>query len=279
MNNYYGRPVLKEPVWKWYIPAYFFTGGLAAGSSVLALGGRLTGRRRSAQRARAVSVAALATSAAFLVADLGRPSRFANMLRVAKPSSPMSVGSWLLAAYGPATGLAWLTRGALPADLTAAALAPAVATYTGALLAATAVPAWRDAHAELPFLFAAGAAASAGGMGVLLAPADEAGPARRLAVIGAVGELAAASRIEHRGPNHGGPNGGGPTRGDASREGRAGRFSAAAQSLTAVGAALVLAGRRRRAVSAVGGALLLGGAAAQRFAVFHAGVQSTRVTP
>lgn len=264
MSSYYGRPVLKEPVWKWYVPAYFFTGGLSAGSSVLALGGRLTGRRRSAQRARAASVAAMAASAAFLVADLGRPSRFANMLRVAKPSSPMSVGSWLLAAYGPATGLAWLTRGALPADMVAAALAPAVATYTGALLAATAAPAWHDAHAELPFLFAAGAAASAGGLGVLLAPPGEAGPARRLAVIGAMGEMAAASRIEHHGPY---------------REGRAGRLSAASHSLTAAGAALVLIGRRRRAVAAVGGALLLGGAAAQRFAVFHAGVQSTRATP
>lgn len=263
-SGYYGRPVLKEPVWKWYIPAYFFTGGLAAGSSVLALGGRLTGRRRLAQRSRTASVAAMAASAVLLVEDLGRPGRFANMLRVAKPSSPMSVGSWLLAVYGPATGLAWLTGGrALPADLAAAALAPAVATYTGALVATTAVPAWRDAHAELPFLFAASAAASAGGLGLVLAPADEAAPARRLALIGAVAELAAASRVERHGPY---------------REGTAGHLSTAARSITAAGAALVLVSRRHRPVAALGGLCLLGGAAAERFAVFHAGVQSSRAS-
>jgi hypothetical protein len=248
-------------VWKWYVPAYFFTGGLAAGSSVLALGGRFTGRATLAQRSRAVSVAAMASSAGLLVADLGRPSRFANMLRVARPSSPMSVGSWLLAAYGPATGLAWLSRGALCADLAAAALAPAVATYTGALLATTAVPAWRDAYEELPLLFAASAAAGAGGAGTILAPAAQAGPARRMAVMGAAAELVAASRIEQRGPY---------------REGTAGRLTVAARSLTLAGAALVTVGRRHRAVSALGGLSLLGGALAQRFAVFHAGLQSAR---
>ena len=259
--SYYGRPVLKEPVWKWYIPAYFFTGGLAAGSSVLALGGRLTKRPVLAQRCRSVSVAAMAASAAFLVEDLGRPARFANMLRVAKPSSPMSVGSWLLAAYGPASGLAWISRGALAADVAAAALAPAVATYTGALVATTAVPAWRDAYVELPLVFAASAAASAGGMGLLVAPVDEAGPARRLALLGAVGELVAAPRLDEHGPY---------------AMGRAGRLSWWARSLTAAGAACALGGRRRRAVSAVGGALLLAGAATERFAVFRAGVQSAR---
>ena len=38
--------------------------------------------------------------------DLGKPSRFVNMLRVAKPTSPMSVGTWILSLYGPAAGLA-----------------------------------------------------------------------------------------------------------------------------------------------------------------------------
>jgi polysulfide reductase-like protein len=261
--SYYGRPVLKEPVWRWYIPAYLFTGGLAAGSSVLALGWRLTGRAEPAQRSRTVSVAAMGASTAFLVADLGRPARFANMLRVAKPSSPMSVGSWLLAAYGPATGLAWMTRGALPADVAAATLAPAVATYTGALLATTAVPAWRDAHAELPLLFAASAMASAGGIGLVLSAVDDAGPARRMAIMGALGELMAAPRVKEHGPY---------------REGSAGRSSSAARALTAAGGALVLLSRRRRSVSGLGGVLIVGGAVIQRFAVFRAGVQSARTS-
>ena len=36
-KSYYGRPVLKEPVWKPEIPWYFFTGGVAGGSSALSL--------------------------------------------------------------------------------------------------------------------------------------------------------------------------------------------------------------------------------------------------
>ena len=34
-----------------------------------------------------------------LVLDLGDPLRFHHMLRVFKPSSPMSLGTWSLAAY------------------------------------------------------------------------------------------------------------------------------------------------------------------------------------
>ena len=132
-----------------------------------------------------------------LVHDLGRPSRFVNMLRVAKPTSPMSVGTWILTLYGPAAGLAGaaefadrlplprplrrLVRGlARPAGFAAAATAPAVASYTAVLLADTATPSWHAARRELPFVFVGSAAAAAGGLGLLAAPADEAGPARRL---------------------------------------------------------------------------------------------------
>src|SRR3954471_18257829 len=106
----------------------------------------------------------------FLVADLGRPERFHHMLRVAKPSSPMSMGTWILSAYGPGAGVAavaelmpkrlaatrlgrlvkWVAR---PAGLWAAATAPGVASYTAVLLSQTAVPAWREAHPYLPFVF------------------------------------------------------------------------------------------------------------------------------
>ena len=251
--SYYGRPVLKRPVWKWLIPAYFFTGGLAAGSSLLALGARLTGRRRLARRARVTSLAAMTASAAFLVEDLGRPERFLNMLRVVRPTSPMSVGSWVLAAYGPAVGLSAVRRdGWLPTDVVAAGLAPAVATYTGVLLADTAVPAWRDARRTLPLLFASGAAASAGGVGVLLAPAEESGPARRLALAGAAGELALGERYS---------------------EGKAHAYATWTKRLTVAGVACMAIGGPR--LRRVGGALLAAGAATERFAVFHAGVQST----
>ncbi|HEX2038777.1 MAG TPA: NrfD/PsrC family molybdoenzyme membrane anchor subunit [Acidimicrobiales bacterium] len=262
--SYYGRPVLKRPVWKWLIPAYFFTGGVAAGSSLLAFGARRTGRRRLARRARLTSLAAITASAGFLVEDLGRPERFANMLRVVRPTSPMSVGSWVLAAYGPAVGLAAVRRdGVAAADTAAAVLAPVVATYTGVLLADTAVPAWRDARGTLPLLFASGAAASAGGLAVVLAPSEESGPARRLALVGAAAEVAASGAMKR---------GLGPV-GAVYDEGRAHAFAVAARRLTLAGMACTgLGGRRLRRA---GGLLLAAGAAAERFAVFHAGVQST----
>ena len=105
-GGYYGRPVLKAPVWKAYIPLYFFTGGLAGASSTLALAAAGAGNRRLARSALLTAFAGVAVSGPLLVADLGRPARFMGMLRVAKPTSPMSVGSWVLAAFGPASSVA-----------------------------------------------------------------------------------------------------------------------------------------------------------------------------
>jgi formate-dependent nitrite reductase membrane component NrfD len=274
VQTYYDRPVLKAPVWKArYIPTYFFTGGLAAGSSLLALGAELTGRRRLARRSRLVAAAAAAGSGGLLVADLGRPERFHHMLRVAKPTSPMSVGSWLLVGYGPAAGVAAATDllGVLPrlsrsAGMAAAALAPAVASYTGVLVADTAVPAWHDARRELPFLFAAGAAASAGGLGVLLAPAAEAGPARRMALAGAVGEVAAAQVMEGHLGELAAPY----------RSGPAARLAKAAQALTVTGAAVLAVAGRHQRLGRAGAALVVAGAAVERLAVFGAGMESAR---
>ena len=149
-----------------------------------------------------------------LVHDLGRPERFFNMLRVFKPTSPMSVGTWILTAYGPGRVVAGaaevarllplgfgrlgrlLDRARPPAGLAAAALAPAVASYTAVLLTDTSTPAWHDAHRELPFVFVASARPPPGGLGMICAPLAEAGPARRLAVIGAAVELVVEHRME-----------------------------------------------------------------------------------
>ncbi|MDQ1369415.1 MAG: hypothetical protein QOF20_1768, partial [Acidimicrobiaceae bacterium] len=109
-TSYYGLPILNAPVWHSPdIPGYLFLGGLAGASSVLAAGAHVTGRRDLAMRSKVVATGAIGLSAAALVHDLGRPSRFYNMLRVLKPSSPMSVGSWLLAVYGPAAAVAGAT--------------------------------------------------------------------------------------------------------------------------------------------------------------------------
>ena len=105
-RSYYGRQILKTPAWEDKIAYYFFAGGLSGGCALLAAGADLTGRPALRRGSRVGGLAALAAGAYFLVADLGRPERFHHMLRVAKPTSPMSMGTWLLTAYGPALGLA-----------------------------------------------------------------------------------------------------------------------------------------------------------------------------
>ncbi|WBB80775.1 polysulfide reductase NrfD [Micromonospora sp. WMMD882] len=285
-TSYYGRPVLKPPVWRWDIAAYLFTGGLAAGSSLVAAGGQVTGRPALRRAGRLTSLAAVGASTYFLINDLGRPARFHHMLRVAKVTSPMSVGTWILSVFGPAAAVAavaeaapllpgrgvWgLGRRALPpaggaAGLVAAVAAPALATYTGVLLADTAVPSWHEAYRELPVLFAGSALASGAGVGLLAASPGEAGPVRRLAVAGAAMELWAARRVEH----------GLGLVSEPYATGRPGRLLRAARVLTAVGAVGAVGGRRSRVVSAVSGAALVAAAVCARFGIFHGGVASAR---
>ena len=292
LADYYGRPVVKPPVWKEDIAYYFFLGGLAAGASLLAAGAERTGRPTLRRRARISSVGALGLGTVFLVRDLGRPERFHHMLRVAKPTSPMSVGTWVLSAFGAAAGIASasevapaLGRRAIPrgarrraravADveaagrlggLAAAALAPAVASYTAVLISDTAVPAWNEPRAVLPFVFTAGAALSAGGLGMIVAPTSEAGPARRLARYGALGELVTSQIMEQR------PS----IAAEPYRTGDARRILLRARALTATGLlGAATLGRTNRAVAAVSGAALMAGALCERIGVFHAGVAST----
>ncbi|MCV7220791.1 NrfD/PsrC family molybdoenzyme membrane anchor subunit [Mycolicibacterium elephantis] len=281
-RSYYGKQILKTPVWNWMIAAYLFTGGLSAGSAMLAAGADLTGLPGLRRVSRIGSLLSVLASLYFLIADLGRPERFHHMLRVAKPSSPMSVGTWILSAYGPGSGVAavaevmpkrlrrtWLgrlvSRSARPAGLWAAATAPGVASYTAVLLSQTAVPAWREAHPYLPFVFTGSAAASGGGLGMLLAQPAETGPARRMAVVGAALEVTASRVMEQRiGLSA-----------EAYTTGRVHRLRQLSEALTVGGAVGAVLGRRR-AVTAVSGAALLVGSALQRFAVFEAGVESIR---
>nr|WP_231336232.1 NrfD/PsrC family molybdoenzyme membrane anchor subunit [Actinomadura graeca] len=272
-TSYYGKPILNPPTWKALdIAGYFFLGGLAGAGSVLAAGAQLTGRPATARALKTSSLVAIGGSTAALVHDLGRPARFHHMLRVMKPTSPMSVGSWLLAAYGPAAGAAAVLdvtrlfpRLGTAATAGAAVLGPAVAAYTAVLAADTAVPAWHEAHRELPFVFAGSATAAASGMALLTSPVAETGPLRSAAVFGAALEAGAARLMRRRlgmiGENY--------------EEGRAGRLMRAAEVLGAAGAAgaALLAGRSR-AAAALSGAALLTASACTRFGVFYAGVRS-----
>nr|WP_203705873.1 NrfD/PsrC family molybdoenzyme membrane anchor subunit [Asanoa iriomotensis] len=280
-RSYYGRPVIKPPVWTHDVAAYLFTGGLAAGAALVAAGADLTGRPALRVTGRVTALAALGASGYLLVKDLGRPERFLNMLRVAKPTSPMSMGTWIFSAFSAAAGVAaaaevapWLPRDgavglaarALPAagrvgGLAAAATAPALATYTAVLFSDTANPAWHAAYPRLPFVFAGSALASGGAAGMIGAPVREAGPARALAVAGAALELTATHGVEHRMGLLSEPY----------RIGKAGRLLRAARLLTAAGAAGALLGARSRVVSTLAGAALLAGSVATRFGVFEAG--------
>jgi formate-dependent nitrite reductase membrane component NrfD len=287
-TSYYGRPVVKPSPWENDIPAYLFLGGLAAGSSLLGAGADLTGRPALRTTGRIGAITSISLSFVALVHDLGKPSRFVNMLRVAKLTSPMSVGTWILTAYGTLAGLAGAAElagrvGALPAPLRTPArllaasgraaglgaglVAPAVASYTAVLLSDTATPSWHEAYRELPFVFVGSASAASGGLGMIGAPVHEAGPARRLAVGGALLELAAEHRMEQSmgitaEPLH---------------QGRAGTLMRASKVLTVAGATgAALLGRRSRVAALLSGAALVAGSACTRFAVFEAGQASAR---
>jgi formate-dependent nitrite reductase membrane component NrfD len=269
MSDYYGQPVIKEPIWKSEIAWYLFTGGLAGASAGLA---QLAGDETLERRAWAVALAGVGVSPVLLIADLGVPARFYNMLRVVKVTSPMSVGTWILSASGAAIGAsalhAWtgrLPRLARVSRPAAAALGMPLSTYTAALIAQTAVPAWHGARRELPVVFAAGAALSAGAAATALTPVASAGPARRLTVLGAAAEVAGMAFMEQRLGEVGEPY----------STGRAGTFKRAANALIGAGTLAVAGwGRRSRTAAVAGGALALAGAACERFAIFHAGQQS-----
>jgi hypothetical protein len=111
-SGYYGLPLLKEPVWTWEVPVYFFVGGAAGAASLIAAVARWVARDSALERdARWLSVVGGAVvSPALLIADLGRPARFLYMLRVIKPQSPMSAGVWTLVAFSVASVKAGATR-------------------------------------------------------------------------------------------------------------------------------------------------------------------------
>ncbi|ROT29519.1 NrfD/PsrC family molybdoenzyme membrane anchor subunit [Micromonospora sp. HM5-17] len=283
--SYYGRPILKAPVWRHDIPAYLFCGGLAAGTALLAAGGDLTGRVVLRRANRLVALGAVGAGVYFLINDLGRPARFHHMLRMVKPTSPLSIGTWILAGFGPAAGVAAvselapvLPRHGIPglvgrlmppvgraAGLVSAAAAPALATYTGVLLANTAVPSWHDAYPHLPAMFAGSALVAGGGAALLTAPTGQADPARRLVVAGAVLERLAEYRVRRMGLTA-----------EPYRRGPGGRLLAAGRLLLAAGTAGALLGRRSRTVSALSGVALLAASVLTRFGVFEAGIASAR---
>ncbi|MGY1635466.1 NrfD/PsrC family molybdoenzyme membrane anchor subunit [Geodermatophilus sp. SYSU D00742] len=273
-SSYYGRQIVKTPVWKSPdVPLYLFLGGAAGSSSILGAIADLTDRPQLTRVTRLVSGGGAIASVVFLIHDLGRPERFLHMLRVLKPTSPLSVGTYILSPFSAAAGataavelLGWFPRLKRFGGAVAAVFGGPLASYTGVLLANTAVPSWHAAHTQLPYLFGASGMAAGGGIAMALSPVAEAGPARKMAVAGAVVELAVTHRVEN---DHGIVS-------EPYHEGRPGALMRAAKACTAAGAALTVVAGRRRLGAVASGVLLAAGSLLTRFGVFEAGIASTK---
>jgi formate-dependent nitrite reductase membrane component NrfD len=313
--TYYDRPLIKEPVWLWSVPLYFYTGGTAGAAAVLGGAAQLTGNRHLVRRCRWVAAVGTAASSLLLIHDLGRPERFLNMLRVVRPTSPMSIGSWVLAGAGGATmGSAllsrrqgWLGRVGDIAGLGGALLGLPLAGYTAVLLANTAVPLWQSAGRAMPPLFAASAVSGAasflellewvsglhGGrrrrrLGVRATGSDssrseEANASRAVQIFGLAGKtvdlvsMVAVERETSRVEIVGQPL----------REGVSGALWQSAKLLTGASLGLSVASlfvkggsrrqeSRRSSLRVASAVLGTAGALALRFGVFHAGKASAR---
>jgi hypothetical protein len=161
-------PMIHAPVWTWQVPLYFWFGGMSAGASFVGLACDLAGDEKSARIARGVALAAVLPAPPLLIADLGRPARFLNMLRIFKPRSPMSTGSWALMAFSSALAAAvgadllGRRREARAINAGAAVVGGYFGSYTGILLASTAVPVWARSRLFLgPIFVCTGAATGA----------------------------------------------------------------------------------------------------------------------
>jgi polysulfide reductase-like protein len=278
--GYYGQPIVKPPVWTWQVGLYLFVGGTAGMSGVLAFAALLTGQPLDFVRiALAIALAGAVISPGLLIWDLGRPARFLHMLRVFKWRSAMSMGVWTLAAFSIFAGMAflvvagfdrpadtgvplWPLRGAVVVLVAATALLGAVlATYTGVLLGATAIPAWSAHHVLLPFHFGVVGLGSAAAVMELLG--------FRLTPLNAIGLFAAAVEtgigalieLSRRGPTA-----------PALHEGTAGLLLRAAALLTGPVAFLL----RIAGLATIAGACFLAGAIASRYGWIQAGRFSAR---
>jgi hypothetical protein len=203
-------PVMHAPVWTWEVPLYFWTGGMAAGASFVALACDISGDEDAAAIARKVALGALAPSPVLLILDLGRPLRFYNMLRIVKLRSPMSMGAWALTVFGnlaaAAVGADLLGRRRAAQRLGAATalVGGYLGSYTGVLLASTAVPLWARSRLFLgPIFVTTATATGAAACRLVLSAAgyDREHPTRRAlghVEIAAMGTELALSSVNER---------------------------------------------------------------------------------
>lgn len=290
-DSYYGRNVVKAPPWGPQIPTYLFFGGLAGGSQLLATGAYLAGNKPLQRITRLTTAVGVTVSGLCLIEDLGRPERFYNMMRVAKLSSPMSVGTWVLSGFSAgAMPLAALEAARMlpnlplpkvsgpivkaldvaeaPSVAAGALFAGPLAAYTSVLLTNTSMPTWAAGYKYLPFVFTGSACAASGGNAMVWTPVKHAAPARRLAVLGAAADLVALHKLEQHLDDEGVA--------EPLHTGTPGKLNKASMALNIAGIATTVAFGRTRVGSIVAGAAFAAGSACTRFAVFGAGMNSAK---
>lgn len=275
--TYYDRPVLKAPVWSWEIPLYYFTGGTAGACLVLGAAAQLDRAgelNRVIRRCHWAGIIGSSISAALLIDDLGMPSRFLNMLRVFRPTSPMNVGTWILSGAAPTASTAglllrragflrWMGEGF---GFASGVFGLGLATYTGVLVGNTAIPLWQSSRRILPLLFGASAVASAGSLLELLSESpQERRITRTFGTIGRAAELAAAVAMEKHAARV-------PQVARPLRSGLSGFLWKAATVLTAASLVTSLLPRTSRKKRVVAGVLGTAGSLVLRYAVHTAGV-------
>jgi len=278
-QTYYDRPVLKKPVWVWAVPVYLYLGSTTGAALVLGAATQLVDRRPSplVRRCRWIGAAGTMLGTACLIYDLGRRERFLNMLRVFRPTSPMNMGSWILAAAGSLSSVAAAgssTRGRFQhfsgaAGLLAGIVGLPLAGYTGVLLANSAIPIWQESRRTLPVLFiASGMAAAGSALELLDLPKRERNMARTFGNIGQAAEIAATVALQREVSSAAAEIARPFNRGVSSLLWRA------AQALGTIGLVLSLwpgDGRRRRIAAGICGTA---GALSLRFGILQAGRSS-----
>src|SRR5205085_2893623 len=233
------------------------------------------GLRGLVERCRWIAAAGTAAGSALLIYDLGRPARFMNMLRVFRPTSPMNLGSWVLAASsGLAGASAVLGEGSLGtvgdvAALGAGALGIPLAGYTSVLLSNTAVPVWLQIRRSLPALFYSSAASTAASVLETMRLSErEHAIVERFGLLGKVAELVSSVAVERQASEI-------ETVGKALTEGLAGSLMLAGRALTG-GSAIVSVFAKGRRTRIASGMMGVAGALAIRLGVFQAGKASAR---
>jgi formate-dependent nitrite reductase membrane component NrfD len=280
-TTYYELPAIKEPVWIWAVPAYFYAGGAAGAAAALGATAQVLDPRRLhslVAGCRRIAAAGTAAGTVLLIMDLGRPARFLNMLRVFRPTSPLSIGSWTLAAIAPLSAGAFIlgrakgTIGRLGdlAGLVAGVLGLPLAGYTSVLLSSTVVPVWVNIRHTLPALFVSSSLSSATSLlGLVELRDDERTIVDRIDLLATSAELVAAYAVERDAK-------GVEEVGRPLKEGLSGRLWSVSSACTVAGLVLALLPGRSRRRSLVSSLVGTAGSLSMRFAVFFAGKESAR---